>query len=251
MIAPRLYRSGRQPWRLGQAASTTIITRAAGHRLSGECSAPCPFFHCCSDWCWGYACVAVIRRRGKGDAERSSPVAALAICLYEEIGPSWPGVSAKYGRSSINACSSASSTRLLQLLLSWRSLSLWHAISPQRGAAWQFAVKQEQMAQNIATLQAATQDIKQKIVVPAFVPDDLRRTAQTAEAPRALIARAVAAGSAAARGPVTLAIALTLDTQRADSSRNTFVFFRSRVSKSFSERKSAHLSTPGEPHAPI
>ena len=51
---PRLCRSGRQPWRLGQAASTTLIPRAAGHRLSGNVARPCPFFHCYSDWCWGY-----------------------------------------------------------------------------------------------------------------------------------------------------------------------------------------------------
>ena len=84
-------------------------------------------------------------------------------------------------------------------------------LAAMRRSLEQLAVKQEQMAQNIATMQAAEQDIRKKMY-PAFVPDDLRPAAQTTEAPRELIACAVAAdASAAARGPITLAIGTAVD----------------------------------------
>ena len=59
----------------------------------------------------------------------------------------------------------------------------------------QLAVKQEQMAQNIATLQAAAQDIRQKDFNPAFVPDELRPAAQATEALHTFVPRAVAASA--------------------------------------------------------
>ena len=94
-------------------------------------------------------------------------------------------------------------------------------LAAMRHSLDQLVVTQEQMAQNITTLQAAEQDTRQKMYY-FFVPDDLCRTAQTTKAPRALIACAVAA-NAAASCPNTLAIALTLGAQCGNSSRSSFV----------------------------
>ena len=101
-------------------------------------------------------------------------------------------------------------------------------LASMRRSLEQLAVKQEQMAQNMATLQAAAQDIRQKISSRPLSPTNSDQLAQATEAPCTFVARAVAASaSTTGRSAITLAIApgVALGGQRADSSRNTY--FRS------------------------
>ena len=93
-------------------------------------------------------------------------------------------------------------------------------LAAMRRSLEQLAAKQEQMAQNIATLQAAEQDIRQKMMLCPRRSLTNRANHQSPPRTHRLCSRRA---SAAARGPITLAIALTLGAQCGNSSRSSFV----------------------------
>ena len=95
-----------------------------------------PLFHCCFDWCWRYACVAILWGQGKGDAEHSVSVVRLVIGLNDDIRVSMASIQHKMKfRPRRRFLRQRHPPLPLQLLLISRSLSLWLAISPQCGAA--------------------------------------------------------------------------------------------------------------------
>ena len=210
---------------------TTLIPRAAGHRLSGECSRALARFS-----------IAVLIGVGATLAWQSYGDEAMEMLSTRF--PSLRLFSVSTTTSVPDGQGSAQDVSLRQsALVPQREAPAAATISelPQldpmardvaamRRGLEQLAVKQEQMAQSVATLQATEQDIRQKIlslsqttsVAPRKPPKPAARSSPVQSPPT----------PPAASGPITLSIALgaALTGQSANVSRNNFAFRGSRVS---------------------
>ena len=131
--------------------------------LAGECSTPLSVFHCGTDRCRRYTWQSLQATKQRRWSAWIPSVAWLLPVWTTKSSPD--GLTSAQMRHPRNQRLSLRHQRPLpqQLLLSWCSLSPWCAISPHAPQLRQLAAKQEQMAQNIATVQAIDQDIRQKM----------------------------------------------------------------------------------------